>query len=193
MSDILENDLVWRYFGCDAHEIRCPNGNEYLEHMALRVLKSMQEPIRKGERYLESRTTFDVNEYGNFTEEKVLDTDLTFSKFHPFSLRLPDRFQTAGNPCEHRHEMHGCHKILGCPPNAWDGDIQPPAEPEKCTCGEYKHRCWNCKDKPSDAVSDSAKAVEAKIKEISETEGVWLSTNKRIEFLLHELVALARR
>lgn len=87
MSDsILGNELVRKYFSCEAMEIRCPNGNEQLEHMALRILEAMQEKINPGDKYLE------VN-LGNI-EFKTWNKSVSLCEyFCPQTMRLPSRFQ----------------------------------------------------------------------------------------------------
>lgn len=103
--NILENQLVKKYFGCYAFEIKCTNGNEYLEHMAYRILQAMQEPIKKGERCLfvdkygddqhriipESHSILRIQEYT--AEKDFLDA------VHLGLWRLPDCFQRRECSC----------------------------------------------------------------------------------------------
>jgi hypothetical protein len=77
---LLENELVRRFFGeCEDH-LGCNR-----DCMSRHILDAMQQPIKKGERYLfhngEKLTEFTVT--GAEADEP----------FHPLLLRLPDKFQ----------------------------------------------------------------------------------------------------
>lgn len=84
--NILENSLVVKYFGCGckAEKTNCP------ERMAYRVLQAMQEPIRKGEKFLSLYADGTLNEaMADKDDDKIWHSDL---------LRLPDQFQTEREP-----------------------------------------------------------------------------------------------
>lgn len=94
--DLLENELVLKYFGC---RVLCSEAHftnmAYDEHercISTRVLQSMQEPIKKGERFINchgpngnGQTSESVNETGQWYGYQ--------EPWHPYYLRLPDRFQ----------------------------------------------------------------------------------------------------
>jgi hypothetical protein len=85
MTNILDNELVRKYFAFDLE------GKEYDQSsIAACVLHAMQEPIRKGERYLGWPSYTTVNQW---TEQVCGEHEITPIDFHPFQLRLPDRFQ----------------------------------------------------------------------------------------------------
>lgn len=80
MKDILSNELVQKYFGCE----KCdrPLTDCLVEHVSYRVIKAMEVPIKKGEYCLS---------LGWPEIEKVDYMQLDY--FHPAFLRLPDSFQ----------------------------------------------------------------------------------------------------
>lgn len=82
MTSILENELVRKYFGCNP-ELNYPHDCQAL--MALRVLTAMQEPIKKGERYLDVLRDLTI-------DERVAETDWGIG-LHMGYLRLPSQFQ----------------------------------------------------------------------------------------------------
>jgi hypothetical protein len=93
--DILDNELVRKYFGED---------NKFFhEDIAVRVLRAMQEPIRKGERVLE----FFV-EPERWKDAIYVYDGVSLNQFHPMFMRLPDRFQTA----EKKECKCTCHNVL---------------------------------------------------------------------------------
>jgi hypothetical protein len=122
MTDILNNALIHKYF---SQEKDYPGG------MSERVLAAMQEPIRKGEQAIWYRQVHDEWKVGVWDGTEL-------DSFHPFSLRLPTRFQEAGTKeCEHRwfgivEECIDCKVVrtLGYPGQK----LQPPDHPEKCGC-----------------------------------------------------------
>lgn len=89
---LLDNELVQRYFGCTGKD-----DYERASATAFLILQAMQEPIKKGDKYLR------IDEI-NGVYEMVLDRDFNFPSFHPFNLRLPDRFQKQGCDCK-------CHSV----------------------------------------------------------------------------------
>lgn len=111
MTDILDNELVKRYFG----EGQCQRdltmfclavkSSDHAGCIAPRVLRAMQEPIQKGERYLAIQDNA-------FWVVECCDPCSVI--FHPFMLRLPDRFQQ-GDEVEFKIQQisqhwrgHGC-------------------------------------------------------------------------------------
>lgn len=82
---ILDNELVRKYFSAFG------NG----ETMAERVLTAMQEPIKKGDKYLQLAN-------GEWREMEW-GLPKTITGFHGFDLRLPSRFQAQ----EKRDELQG--------------------------------------------------------------------------------------
>ncbi len=97
MTSLLENELVLKYFGC------CDETPEPEKHtlphmgwegaMARRVLRAMQEPIKKGDKIIE------------WHQLGVIETIAMFDmhEYHPINLRLPQRFQ----PVEPEKECDG--------------------------------------------------------------------------------------
>jgi len=78
MTNILENELVRKYF-----DKKWGEGN-----FAWNVIESMQQPIRKGERYLFVKSN-------GFVCEQINSGDNQGGmecSFHAHVLRLPDRF-----------------------------------------------------------------------------------------------------
>lgn len=83
MNSILDNELVRKYFDC-AGFTDCTQ-HDCKEVVAYKILQSMQQPIKKGEGYL---LQLESGEFiARFCGEE------TRAYFHPYALRLPDRFQ----------------------------------------------------------------------------------------------------
>lgn len=105
MKSILDNPLVLRYFGCDGLE-HTPSNKAYTHwcqthgsgcepFISERILQAMQEPIRKGEKYLDLSNSWyrEKNHLGQLPV-MIADCDLEPLEEPHFSfLRLPDRFQ----------------------------------------------------------------------------------------------------
>lgn len=128
MSNILDNALIRKYFGCGKDKGNLHNHGMYLEcdmEMAKHVLTAMQEPIRKGERYL-----FLWRDKGYIDDDRASGDILGW---HVDSLRLPDRFQEAG-------KKECLNKYCGCP--CHPDKTQPPPEP--CSCWEMYHGKMIC-------------------------------------------------
>ena len=86
MTDILSNELVKTYFekGSCLGEPKVYDGNcKHKNCMALRVLRAMGEPIKKGDKILEWHQLGVI--------ETISMDDM--SEYHPISLRLPSQFQ----------------------------------------------------------------------------------------------------
>jgi hypothetical protein len=91
IMNILDDKYVRRYFRhCDDQTHDCDGWRSTISEA---VLKAMQEPIRKGERYL----LIDCE----IICEKIAESNTLDHGKHLGSLRLPDRFQTAGKDCQH--------------------------------------------------------------------------------------------
>lgn len=114
--NILDNELVRRYFWCNPG---CESWESHYSHMAHRVLLAMQEPIRKGERYL--YWSLDYPE--SWVEQTQTNDD---DSFHPLKLRLPDRFQKRECECicHNTKENHNCCENMN----------KPQPEAQKCDC-----------------------------------------------------------
>lgn len=143
--NILDNERVRKYFGCGCETAGCLHPHEA-------ILKSMQEPINKGEKFLwfNSTTWTLENNSSNTTAEHL---------FHPYALRLPDQFQPgAGKECECTElRKSTCRCWVGLHPCETHKCIhQPPPAPEKFECthnyGVMGVGCveW-CKGKPADS------------------------------------------
>lgn len=158
MTSILDNERVWKYFG---------SGNQDSRGVAYEILRAMQEPIRKGERYLLHRQIPDMYGEAVYEGEEILSV----KGFHPFALRLPDKFQTAGCNC-------GCHD----PGNTNDGQYgqvccPKPADPGKCYCQKYNvkgefnyHSPWDCSSQPM-PLHDPEKVAEDQFLKAAEEVG----------------------
>lgn len=86
MTDLLEHPLILKYFGPQPGEV--PSGYPHYNPAhwtAYKVLRAMQEPIKRGDLYL-FKTSFNW-------EERRSDFNPTGESFHPFLLRLPEQFQ----------------------------------------------------------------------------------------------------
>lgn len=109
--NILDNDLVKKYFGCGESEHPIYHQCNEPRTLALAIIKAMQEPIRKGDKYLTNSAITDIHRYGDFDREMTALDDIQYP-FHPFHLRLPDQFQTAGKKecaCLEHHCYCLCH------------------------------------------------------------------------------------
>lgn len=147
---LLDNELVRKYF--------C-RGLGHFDHMfdswaAQRILEAMQQPIRKGERYL--------GYFFNTEEWKVDDAPQNNNDpFHPAMLRLPDAFQKQEKKC-------GCGLTWGTI-HRFDGPcyvLENTPSPEKCEHGiKIGFACAECffrrhpKSKPKDAVALKIEAI----------------------------------
>ena len=91
-SHLLDNELVQRYFsGKDDNSD--PLGS--IDRRAYLVLQAMQEPIRKLERYLKVN-----DDGGSCYETNTTAQSDGIDGFHPYQLRLPDRFQERREKCK---------------------------------------------------------------------------------------------
>jgi|HubBroStandDraft_5_1064220.scaffolds.fasta_scaffold149361_2 hypothetical protein len=130
MTDILDNELVRKYFSGDAGE-----------HSAEKVLRAMQEPIRKGELYLSALVQWDQG-----CQVQRFDAAITWDGFHPNALRLPDRFQaTKECDAEMQTSCPKCHKqhvfIIDKSQKPYEGFKPLPAPNEECRCHEKTIPC----------------------------------------------------
>jgi len=83
--NLLDHPLVDKHFGC-TYPCYHVSPASHREAKALRILQSMQEKISAGERYLMQDAQDQSWTIGCESRN--------FYDFHPFALRLPDRFQT---------------------------------------------------------------------------------------------------
>lgn len=144
--NILDNELVRKYFGSD-HNFNCDCSS--WEHRALlseSLITAMQQPIRKGDRALEYFVSMD--------KWQEIVWSLTPSEgYHPVFLRLPDRFQ-GEKECD-----CPCHTRQGCG-ICYEDHRKPQPEAEKCE-GWHNScvaclKCLACKKcicKPADPVA----------------------------------------
>lgn len=203
--NLLDNELVRKYFGCE-----CEGPHSYKKMgscsliMSGHIIQAMQQPIRKGEKYLDLNYSKVVVAQSGFLSESMV-----LSNWHPSVLRLPDTFQKQECKCQCHMTACGCCVTEGhnqptpspekCPHadiGHFHGDISNPSacpeakpkdEPEKCKCNPWmgKH-AEDCKPKD---------AVEEKIKRIAETTypmSFDLSARERISDELRDLVRLAK-
>lgn len=191
---LLDNELVKKYFGYDnclglGGSGKCTHPN----CMALRILKSQQQPIRKGERYL-------FWHKDKVTEMVWEDFMATIEESHAEHLRLPDAFQPQNQKQEPITKNCACgefrfwstiHRVDG---PCYQID-KPTPSPEKCECspacnhGYSEHcNCCGALDKPKDAVPPFSREVEAKIDSIVMN---WSKQDNLIKEL-RDLVRLAR-
>lgn len=97
--DIIENELILKYFGTEHKGCPPDCGGDHDGMIAFRVLRAMQEPIQKGERYLCLAET--INERISGSEKAWMECLETLeADLHPTYLRLPDRFQPKATGCE---------------------------------------------------------------------------------------------
>lgn len=143
MTDVLSDKLVKKYFGCWGNGATMPE----------RVLNAMQEPIRKGERYLQ-QTWSGHNSMTIGFEERVYDGVSGYGKFeedhfhtgyHSRALRLPNRFQgtgkNEGEPSEARLLMETHIARFHTPPVFHD---PPTPAPECCRDKTHQGPCVDC-------------------------------------------------
>jgi hypothetical protein len=113
--NIVDYGLVREYFGCEVNKCKSLNSveHDWLSCMAYRILKSMQEPIRKTDWYL------CVTEHdGDITVEEAHGNISLFNRWHPACLRRPDRFQPTEKECDCGGCNGGCgkcHSQCECP------------------------------------------------------------------------------
>lgn len=152
--NLLDNELVRKYFGCDLRGVQtlCDHFNQQNcdKSTSYRILQSLQEPIKKGERYLNFNGNMDLY-------EEAMTKELTCPSFHPMALRLPDRFQKQEKPSCVHHLMPPCG-FCGAVPVYYE---QPKPSPEKCV---YNHGTGSkCDCKPKDEEALYSREVEEKI------------------------------
>jgi len=157
--NILENELIRKYFGWSMG----PTSVELDDmRIAYFVLAAMQEPIKKGDRYLS------IDQYGNVTESSQ-SSETGWADYHPSALRLPQRFQTPEKKeCDHpfKNLVFQTSGIL-C-----------------CLCS--KRVKSSCAEKPADD------RVENQIREILENTKYYQANFNEYSDALRELVALVR-
>lgn len=177
MNNILDNKLVRKYFypsDCSTFQA------------AYNVLIALQQPIRKGERYL---TTHDN---GGTWKEQTITGAPADEPFHPYLLRLPDAFQKQEKKeCHHRIWKHRC---LGC-----DEIIEiekPTPSPEKCECVFLNESvCPNPRcpvHKPKDAVEEKINEFRKYFEVHGHTDPKLCIDGGIVELMCRNLVRLAR-
>lgn len=161
---LLDNELVRKYFYDEKYSN--PTAIE-----AVKVITAMQQPIRKGERYL---VTYQSE---NVWEEMTIMGCEELTHFHPMMLRLPDEFQK--KECLNVILTCSCGKIV---PHDSERETKPTPSPEKCEC-QYlgKNHVIDC-GKYTDA-------VEEKIMRILELP--WADRLAVLKYSLYDLVRLA--
>jgi len=102
---ILDNELVRKYFGCEPGTDYSTPKHEHgtfipcIDWMGRKVLAAMQEPIRKGESYLN---------FANMQDWiKIVDSPKDVEGYHPWGLRLSDKYQPSAiqmgkKECDHQ-------------------------------------------------------------------------------------------
>lgn len=109
---ILDNEWVRKYFGLRRQEFACcPNAMAGCGCMALRVLTAMEQPIKKGDRYLYSHNG--PEHKGRIFEDVAPREMSPWWQITGICLRLPDRFQE--KKCEHdkfKHRCCGCDEVI---------------------------------------------------------------------------------
>jgi hypothetical protein len=149
MSDLLDNELVRKYFQHD--ECLRLSGTGTCDHnacAALRVLRAMQEPIRKGELVLE-RFPSNPNEWELMKAPRDFDADL-----HAGFLRLPDRFQ--GKSIDVRCDKCGRGPI---PDPAKPSDVEDKIQ-RLCQQYDPKITNWQCFESELRALVDLVRKEE---------------------------------
>lgn len=189
MNNILDNELVHRYFGNTKEWFAGSPG--YLYEMSYCILQAMQQPIRKGELVLERFPSDPINEWQVTKAPKDFDADI-----HSSWLRLPDAFQKQEPCCKFKKGLWKtrlrpggiveiCHTCLE------EERTQPAPSPEKCGCGRVQ---WQGHDEKCAIYTPIDVAVEEKINDI-----LWPGINNDVVYdreamrtKLRDLVKLAR-
>jgi hypothetical protein len=160
--NLLDNELVKKYFHDDDVD----------DQYGYKILEAMHQPIAKGERYLW------INSEGK-EAGKVFTADVAvFEKYHPFFLRLPDRFQT--KECQH---MFCC----------LHGNPQPAPERGNCVHGPNA-QCDSCNTRsPEAAVEEMKDKIHLYFQCLRQTAHYHCDdTNCQVLIYLRELLKLAR-
>lgn len=178
---LLDNDKVRGYFGLETCEHVKKNDACCSGCFAKLVITAMQQPIKKGERYLDIHP-FNPEPQVRSWESPNGDQTLPF---HGYDLRLPDRFQPV-----HQSSNGGkkeCQHYITCESCQSHVDIKPVPEPEKCCPrGALGNRHSDlCHKNPSSA-------VEEKIKECRNHYAQDVMDGDEFENHLRALVKLAQ-
>lgn len=197
--NILENELVKKYFGHNCRSEQCPESC-----MSMAILSAMQEPIKKGDHYLAILKPNVITEYKADAEH---DSNITYLHLRlPTRFQLPERKNCCCGESESIHRTDGpCYRIESGPPEG----TKPPStdwcdkkevysncpcehckkpDPAKCRCPQqdicpvHPELAMNQKAK-GDAVAEKIEWLIHNLPEI--TKPIWKS-------LLEDLVALAR-
>ena len=161
--DILDNELVRKYFENEYPEDRTPATT------ALRILRAMEEPIKKGERLLDLKPD-------GYAVESQWKIHIACTEFHPGFLRLPDRFQKQG--CDH----DGYLRCVNCGNNFTTGWklTKPTPEPALFKCKDFAGQCQHPGCKPKYEVEEKINGWSA-------------GDYKGLRDILRELVDMARK
>lgn len=163
---ILDNERVRKYFQCDRGH--CPKWHkdqiepDYLECMALRVLQAMEEPIKKGEKYLDLSNA-DYREKNHLGQLPAMIADGDLEETHFGFLRLPDRFQPL--PEGEKEDGFFCPSCEHCR----QLDLQETFEHKPKKFVKCKHCGHRTKPENEDRCpqnSEAPSAVEEQIKDI---------------------------
>lgn len=188
MTNLLDNELIRKYFRAEAC-IHVPLSGTCDGCIALRILCAMQEPIRKGESYLN---------FANQSDWILLrDCPQEQNSFHPWGLRLPSRFQPEKKECKETHTWEWMCRICGAPKPP-----SPPAkEAEKCDysppfINTHKAGCdFKCSNgSPDQDVEEKIKNIRQGLIGVPDAYHDMVKAPWRwIEIQLRALVALSQR
>ena len=138
MLDPLQNEPIRKYFSPDDDpDVKCccvigSKCRYHSETLAYNILTAMQETIKKGDKFLS------LDSFGSASV--ITHTgSLPDVPFHPFALRLPDRFQgTEKKACNNSScaVHHPKPKLTLCSDTG-------------CGCHGYSDRCGCCCHKPA--------------------------------------------
>lgn len=194
--NILDNELVLKYFGCTTAHYRDMKTMKLSPCycLSIHVLNAMQQPIRKGERILVIESDDSIR-----STSAVRDAD----HIHPFDLRLPDAFQKQPHICNCEFCRSPETFVLGETPEEYEKcttacKCKSSPSPEKCACVCHtglrmmKHSCcceatWE-EGKPKDAVEEKIERLTDIYKGPFDLPNGWITFKEE----LRELVRLAR-
>jgi hypothetical protein len=175
--NLLDNELVKKYFCYE------PAGG-----WAYRVLEAMHQPIAKGERYLW------ISSEGK-EAEKVFTADVAvFEKYHPFFLRLPDRFQTEEEKVEVYTKYDTCSLCKTVTEHICE-IREPQLAPERGNCVHGPNaQCDSCNTRsPEAAVEEMKDKIHLYFQCLRQTAHYHCDdTNCQVLIYLRELLKLAR-
>lgn len=124
MQNLLENQLVRKYFACESfggHKL-CTKQGYCKQYMAYRIIQAMQEPIKSGEKMLE------LYHDGRVVEEISVGNH---NQFHSWFLRLPSQFQPPKKEMECLILGHMCDNCGG---EIWEHKKSPSPSKAEFEC-----------------------------------------------------------